>query len=234
MVLLGAPCLQGAVLFSETFANNNAGWTLGTEWQIGPAVASPPAGVGNEDPGIDHTPTADNGIAGTVIGGPINPNNLGIRLLTSPVINLAVPGTVTLSFWRWLNSDHLPWVRSTVEVFDGSNWVTIFANGPVLIQDAAWTQFSYDVSAYKNADFRVRFGYAVLQAGAFEVSGWNLDDVLVESADTAVPEPAAGLLTGAALSALALRRWRRRAAQARLGVTAPPNAANVAASAGFP
>ncbi|MBL8209960.1 MAG: PEP-CTERM sorting domain-containing protein [Bryobacterales bacterium] len=213
VVLLGAPCLEGAVLFSDTFANNNAGWTLGNNWQIGPAVASSPTGARNGDPGTDHTATGDNGIAGTVIGG-----NVSIvresSLLTSPMINLsAVPGTVTMSFWRWLNSDIQPYVRSSVEVFDGSTWVTVFENGTHTITDSAWTQFSYDVSAYKNADFRVRFGYVVLvNHGALPASGWNLDDVLVESADTAVPEPAAGLLTGAALSALALRRWRRRAA----------------------
>lgn len=212
LVLLGAPCLEGAVLFSEDFANNNAGWTLGTNWQIGPAVASAPTGVGNGDPGTDYTPTADNGIAGTVIGGNV-PIGSGSSLLTSPVINLAVPGTVTLSFWRWLNSDSQQYVRSSVEVFNGSSWVNVFENGTTAIADSAWTQFSYDVSAYKNADFRVRFGYVVLvNHGALPASGWNLDDVLVESADTAVPEPSAGLLTGAALSALALRGWRRRAA----------------------
>jgi len=30
---------QPVVFFSETFDNNNAGWTLDTEWAIGPAMA---------------------------------------------------------------------------------------------------------------------------------------------------------------------------------------------------
>lgn len=208
LVLLGTPCLKAAVLFSEPFASNIVGWTLGANWQIGPAVASPSTMQGFGDPGLDHTPTADNGIAGTVIGGNV-PASLGLRQLTSPVINLAVPGTVTLSFWRWLNSDHMPFVRSSVEVFNGSNWITLFEtrDGPPIAEDA-WTQYSYDVSAYKNANFQVRFGYEVLEPAAFVMSGWNLDDLLLESAE--VPEPSSGLLTAAALSAFALRRWLRR------------------------
>ena len=208
LVLLGVPCLEGAVLFNEDFANNNAGWTLGRRWQIGPAVASP-SGYGYGDPGTDHTPTADNGVAGTVIGGDV-PLNDGKSLLTSPVINVSVPGSVTLSFWRWLNSEGPLFARSSVEVFHGTRWVTVFEN-TTEIKDSVWGQFSYDVSAYKSADFRVRFGYDVSLGNLRNMSGWSIDDILVESAGTTVPEPAAGLLTGAALSALAFR-WRRRAA----------------------
>ena len=58
----GGPTLY----FVESFASNAAGWTLGTEWEIGPAKAST---GGGPDPANDHTPSSDNGVAGVVIGG---------------------------------------------------------------------------------------------------------------------------------------------------------------------
>ena len=52
--------------FYERFENNNAGWTLGPEWEIGPATASPRGtfGCAFPDPGSD----AD-GIAGGALPG---------------------------------------------------------------------------------------------------------------------------------------------------------------------
>ncbi|WP_196811806.1 S8 family peptidase, partial [Dolichospermum circinale] len=74
--------------FSDDFANNSKGWTLGTEWQIGAATASTGHVYGNPDPGTDNTPTADNGVAGVVIGGNASTAALhDFYYLTSPVIN---------------------------------------------------------------------------------------------------------------------------------------------------
>ena len=56
--------------------------------------------------------------------------------------------------------------------------------GDVLITDAGWGRFTYNVTAYKNANFRVRFGYKIYKQGPFAawiMSGWNVDDVSLSS-----------------------------------------------------
>jgi hypothetical protein len=168
-------------MFAETFANNNALWTLGTEWQIGPAKASTGHDYGNPDPALDHTPTADNGVAGVVIGGNAATTVHAAYYLTSPIINTGgVLGNLTLDYWRFLNSDYDPFMINTVEVYNGSAWVVVWQSGanPGVI-DAAWTNVGYNLTAYKNASMRIRFGFTVGQSGAFIVSSWNIDDVVI-------------------------------------------------------
>jgi hypothetical protein len=171
------------VLFSEDFSDNNAGWTLGTEWQIGPATPSTGQNFGNADPGQDHTTTDDNGVAGVVIGGNAATTLHDYDYLTSPVINTAsATSPVVLEFYRWLNSDSAPAMANRVEVFDGSSWQTVWQSA-ASVQDNSWQRQQFDVSVYKNANMRVRFGFNVAAAGGSAVSSWNLDDVTITSAD---------------------------------------------------
>jgi large repetitive protein len=104
--------------------------------------------------------------------------------LTSPAINTAGASTVSFSFWRWLNSDYVPFMQNTVEVYNGVSWVTLWqSGGPPGTQDASWQQMTFDLTQYKNANMRVRFGQRNgPQAGAFSVSSWNIDDVVIASA----------------------------------------------------
>jgi hypothetical protein len=176
---------SATVFFSETFASNNAGWMLGNEWAIGPAKASSGQSFGNPDPAADHTATDDNGVAGVVIGGNAAQNMTHpFRWLTSPtiVVDSAAP-TVYLQFWRFLNSDFAPWMTNRVEVFDAVNngWVQVWQSGgnPGL-QDPGWTRQLYDITPFsKGGSIKVRFGFNIGQNGAFIVSQWNVDDVVV-------------------------------------------------------
>jgi hypothetical protein len=173
-------------LLNEDFSDNSAGWTLGTEWQIGSATASPPPAFGNPDPGADHTPTGDNGVAGVLIGGNTSTILHPYYYLTSPVINANFPGAVTLEFYRWLNSDYTPYMNNQVEVWDGSAWVAIWqSGGSPGITDNAWNLQTYDLTPYKNAALQVRFGYTIGQAGVYIVSSWNIDDVRIFTPNTA-------------------------------------------------
>ena len=167
-----------STMFFEDFHNNSAGWSLGPQWQIGSATVSSGHVAGNPDPGVDVTPTADNGIAGVVIGGNTGTALHGYYYLTSPVINIAAaPGQVLLEYYRWLNSDYLPYMQNTVEVFNGSTWVTVWATGnPPPVYDNAWVGMQHDVTAYKNPNFRVRFGYRIGSSGVWSVSSWNIDN----------------------------------------------------------
>jgi hypothetical protein len=175
------PVNPNGYVFYEPFANNGAGWQLGTEWGIASAKASA-GGSGNPDPSVDHTPTGDNGVAGVVIGGNATTAVHDFYYITSPAMNTtAIQGTAWLSLWRWLNTDYNNYMDNRIEVFNGNTWVVVFA-GPACctpIYDNQWTQVSYDVTAHKNANFRVRVGHKVGQGGAFTVGSWNIDDVVV-------------------------------------------------------
>ena len=163
--------------FNEKFANNMAGWTIDTNWAIGAAKA------GCGDPANDHTPTMDNGIAGAVIGGcvPTAPvDATKFFCVTSPKMNTAALNTVFVNFWRQLYSDYTPWMANKVEVFNGNAWQTVFISGGAPeINDGAWKNFSYDITAHKNANMQIRWCYNIGAGGAFQRGGWNLDDVTV-------------------------------------------------------
>lgn len=175
------------IYFTETFADNTKGWTLGTTWEIGAEIASPtdppPGPLSHPDPTSDHSPSSDNGVAGVSIGGNVGSAPNAHFFLTSPTIDLGgVTGPVLLEFWRYLNSDAPPFMISTVEVFDGA-WHIVYQNIGV-VTDSAWTKVQYDVTAYKSASFKMRWGYQVGSQGAAVCSQWNVDDVrLVAAAD---------------------------------------------------
>ncbi|MEZ4314093.1 MAG: MopE-related protein [Polyangiaceae bacterium] len=167
------------VLFEETFADNSAGWTLTGQWAIGPTVSSPSTGsCGLGDPAEDHTPTADNGVAGAVLGGNISTAIGGPYYLTSPVIDTSAAPSLYLEYWRFLHSDYPNYMIDKVEVFNGTVWTSVWQNpNSTVVNDQTWTKMSHDVSAYKNALFQVRFSYQIGSGGAYTCSGWNVDDV---------------------------------------------------------
>jgi hypothetical protein len=168
------------IYFSEDFSSNSAGWTLGTEWQIGSATIST-GGTGNGDPGQDHSTSADNGVAGVVIGGNAATNLHPYYYLTSPPVNTAAATTVWLEYWRWLNSDYTPFMQNSVEVFNGTSWIPVWQSASSAIFDAAWVNQQFDISVHKNANMQVRFGFTIGSSGVYTVGQWNLDDVVIAS-----------------------------------------------------
>ncbi len=170
--------------FGDDFSGNT-GWTLGTDWQIGPTVVSMGQSFGNPDPAQDFSAGNDNRIAGVVLGGNVPASTQHAdHWLTSPVFDATVdPGPVVLSFQRWLNSDWDPWMNNRIQVFNGQSWVTIWESGSTPVTDSTWTKITHDLTAYKNAAMQIRFGFSIGQTqGIFQVSGWNIDDVVVATA----------------------------------------------------
>ncbi|HEY8090526.1 MAG TPA: hypothetical protein VIF09_21845 [Polyangiaceae bacterium] len=179
-----SPC--GVLYFADSFSSNTAGWALDSTWSVASTCASPPAPQkGNPDPTVDHTTGAAGGVAGAYVCGN-NPTGATspFRYATSPAVDVSAAPSVKLAFYRWLNSDAQGWMTSTVDVYDGSAWVNVYTNpsgSGNVVADSAWAKQEYDVTAQKNAAFRVRFGYAVTDAGVYAMSCWNVDDVTISS-----------------------------------------------------
>lgn len=180
----GGTCGGGsgpAVYFAEDFSDNSAGWVLGPEWQVGPATQGITMGFSFPDPENDHSPGADDGVAGAVIGGDVSINQHDYAYIESPVFDTSgAAGSVILGYYRWLNSDGDPYMHNRVEVWNGAQWITVWSSG-MFFQDFNWTYVQHDVTNYKNPAMRVRFGFDVKQFEFSPFSGWNLDDVLVAS-----------------------------------------------------
>ena len=171
-------------LFSETFADDSQGWTLEGKWEIGPAMASDAGSFsGLTDPAEDHTPGADNGVAGVLIGGLSGPPMHALQFLSSPEIDLSIVDPAAdkeLRFWRWLVSDS-DIMSERIELWDGDSWNLVYQLGNDQY-DTEWTQIVIDISGYDNEDFQVRFGHQI-HSGGPPMSGepsWSLDDVSVE------------------------------------------------------
>jgi hypothetical protein len=176
----------GASYMGESFSSLAVptGWTAGTEWGFGAATASSGHNYGNPDPAFDFTPSSlDNGIAGVVIGGNAALTTHTAYYLTSKTVSTSgLPSgqKLYLTFRRWLNSDYSPYMVNTVEVWNGLAWTSVFTSGGNPgVQDAAWTLQQFDISAYKNANMQVRWGFTG-SVNALTVSQWNLDDVSIQ------------------------------------------------------
>jgi hypothetical protein len=180
-----SPC--GTVYLHETFDGNSQGWTLDSTWSIAPTCANPPAPQkGYPDPTVDHTTSAAGGVAAAYACGNNPPGATSpARYATSRAVDVSAAASLKLAFYRWLNSDAQGWMTSTVDVFDGSAWVNVYTNpagSGNIVADSAWTRVEYDVTAYKNTAFRVRFGYAVTATGVYAMSCWNVDDLTLSTA----------------------------------------------------
>jgi len=184
-ICLGDPDPNTVVYFTETFASNAQGWTLGPDWAIGSAAASS-CGSWGADPAADHTISADNGIAGVILGGCYSTALHADYCITSPVINASAPGSVVLSYWRHLHTDYPSYISSHVDVSSnsGGSWSPVYSVPSGVSQnDAAWTLASFDVTAQKSATMQVRFCYSAgPNSGIIAGGGWNIDDVTLATA----------------------------------------------------
>lgn len=169
-------CQGGPTVFLEEDFSNAANWMLDAEWDIKP----PPAMVACGDPTSDTSPGTDNMLAGVNVGGcaattPLHP----YYYLTSPEFNTANAPAVILTFKRWLRSDLAPYMNSVVEVYNGITWYPIYQNGGAVVADTAWTTMTYDLTNYRNANMRIRWGFTVGAQGTAATGSWNIDDVRV-------------------------------------------------------
>jgi hypothetical protein len=169
---------EAGALFFDDFSMP-AEWTLDDPWEFAAATASQ-AALGGADPAADHSPGADNMLAGTVVGGldalPAHPR----RCMTSPPIDATAADMLWVTFWRHLHAPAQPDVVHTVDVWNGATWKNLQKGYEVVTNDAAWTRIELNASGYGAVDFRVRICVERL-AGAPDFAGWSVDDVTVAS-----------------------------------------------------
>ncbi|MEZ6197081.1 MAG: hypothetical protein R3F20_15340 [Planctomycetota bacterium] len=183
----GATSASAQVLFFEKFDNNAAGWSMTGDWAIGATSVGSTVAIscGLPDPDFDASGDLNGGVAGAGLGAAIDGDNVyGPVQLTSPAINAHGQAKLMLEFQRWLNADYDPYMASTVEVFDGCNWVLLVNYGSggssTQINDSSWVTVQFDITAYANKDLRVRFGYQVFTTSAYDdCAGWNVDNVKI-------------------------------------------------------
>lgn len=178
------------ILYQDDFSTNQ-GWSgMGgsAEWTIG--VAAGGAGsdsYGGPDPAVDHSPSTDNRVLGNDLtsgsGGDYSAGLTTTYWATSPVINCSGAAGVTLKYFRWLGLEQSAYDHGYLQVFNGSSWITLFTNS-VTIDESVWNEQLYDVSTYadNNPNFRIRFGLGTTD-GSWQYCGWNIDDILVSSAE---------------------------------------------------
>jgi hypothetical protein len=178
---------QGAVvvsIFADDFSQDR-GWTGyggAGEWARGPGMGGHgDDNYGGPDPIYDHTPSPDNMLIGndlTTVDGDYEANLGSTYWLTSPIMDCSAYENVQLKYWRWLGVERNQYDHAYLQAFNGSNWVTIWANGDVTIDEGNWNQRVIDVSqqADGNPLFQIRFGIGTTD-GSWQYCGWNIDDL---------------------------------------------------------
>jgi len=174
--------------FTDDFAFNQ-GWTgIGGsgEWTIGAATGGAGSDTyGGPDPAQDHTATSANGVLGNDLtsgtGGDYAGSLSTTFWVTSPIIDCSDFNGVILSFWRWLGIERNSYDHATIQGFDGTSWVNIYANGASDLNETAWGLQEYDVSAIadSNPNFQVRYGIGSTD-GSGNFCGWNIDDLALK------------------------------------------------------
>ncbi len=191
-----------ALPFRDDFSVER-GWTLGSTWQRGAAVAYTSSagyptlnGTQANEPGVDFTPgSSDNMILGDKIGADYD-NLIQVPYrATSPCVNCTSASSVELRFMRYIGVGDGGTATGhdgmSVQVsHDSTNWTTLWLNPAypsVYVMngatcDSGWTLQVFDISAVaaNRPCVQVRFNLGTTDA-ANQYTGWCLDDVEIRA-----------------------------------------------------
>jgi hypothetical protein len=154
--------------------DTNPGWTTLGSWAWG----HPTGGAGDHG-GADPTNgyTGSNVYGYNLSGG--YTNSMSETNLTTTVINCTGLTHVALKFWRWLGVESATYDHAYVRVSNnGSTWTTLWTNPTTTLDEQAWSQQSYDMSAVADnqATVYVRWTMGITDS-SWTYCGWNIDDV---------------------------------------------------------
>ena len=156
----------------QEFFNSDPGWKTEGQWAFGVPGGAP-------DPAAGYT---GKDVYGYNLSGDYSNNIPSTYYLTGPVFDCSRYEKVTLYFARWLGVERSLSDHASVEVSsDQSHWTTIWSNpADAAIQDFAWVNVSYDISAVadRKPAVSLRWGMGPTD-GSWTFAGWNIDDVEV-------------------------------------------------------
>jgi len=153
------------------------GWTLDPASGADGWAWGAPAGR-DGDPGKGYTGA---NVIGYSLSGAYPNGMLETEYAATPAFDCSGVTFVTLSFRRWLGVEASTWDHAVIEASaDGGEWVPVWANADVLIEDGSWTRQEVDLStvAAGHASVRLRWGMGPTD-GSVTLGGWNIDDVQV-------------------------------------------------------
>lgn len=160
------------------------GWQLDTNWSRGTAVAYTASSPPREEPGTDHSASADNFILGDTIGGNYAANMAAPTYAYSPLFNCSGKPNVRLSFWRFFGvALDAPSGGAKIQITNngGSSWNDVWAstNGTTY-KDSAWTSVYYNISTWAGNQAVVQIRFVIGPTGSTLHTGWCIDDLKIE------------------------------------------------------
>jgi hypothetical protein len=167
-----------AVPFTEDFEGSVSDWVMGgtnSSWEID-APMGLVGSYGNPDPAVAHGGTKCAGNDLTVDGAYNASENS--YLMTHPLDCTSLT-TVQLNFWRYLNvEDGYDAVYVEVTDDDGSTWNDL--GHPLYVEETAWTKVVIDATTFAAGNV-VKFRWRLDSDSAWEFTGWNVDDILIDA-----------------------------------------------------
>ncbi len=164
-------------VYTEDF-NTDPGWSTEGQWAFGQ-----PTGMGSRgrDPLSGFTGSF---VYGYNLNGDYT-NSMPAHNLTTTPFDLSGLTGVSVSFYRWLGVERSAFDHARFEVSNnaGATWTTLFQNSATTsLDETAWTQHTYDISAIADNQPDVRFRWVM---GTTDVSviyhGWNVDDFVISA-----------------------------------------------------
>ncbi len=158
--------------------SSDPGWTRTGQWAFGKPSGLGGGAYGNPDPASGYT---GNNVLGVNLMGNYSTTPGGPHTLTAGPFNFTGYAATRLQFRRWLNSDYEPYVSAKVELStNGTTWQTLWANGSTFVTESAWSLQDIDLAAYADnkPSVSIRWSYTI-NGGAWPLSGWNIDDIVI-------------------------------------------------------
>ncbi|MEL7474223.1 MAG: proprotein convertase P-domain-containing protein, partial [Planctomycetota bacterium] len=165
--------------------DTDPGWSAEGAWAFGDPT-------GGDDPSGGFTGAS---VYGYALGGDYASNINTTHWLTTEPMDLSGVTGSELRFQRFLGVERSLYDHVYLDISnnDGATWSQLWENPDSTINETAWTEVTFDISAVADGASAVRFRWGLgTTDGSVQFHGWNIDDVQI-IAD--VQSPAADMTT---------------------------------------
>lgn len=159
--------------------DSDPGWEMEGQWEYGVPTGQGGKDLGHPDPTSGYT---GQHVLGVNLNGDYLVASGDRHALTAGPFDLSGYKDVAVEFARYLNTDEPDYVEDVVEVsIDGrQSWYPVWQHtDSSAITDSSWTPVRYALGFMTDGQptVYIRWSYRVLDARAYECSGWNIDDI---------------------------------------------------------